>query len=43
MISSNAVPWPPCPLPLSSIRKAIPFVTKARRVLREMLLSNLME
>jgi len=43
VISSNAVPRPPCPVPPSIIRSAIPFVTKARRVLRFVLLSSRIE
>lgn len=43
VISSKAVPWPPSPVPPSSIRSAIPFVTKAKRVFREVLLSRRIE
>ena len=43
VISSKAVPCPPWPVPPSNIRSAIPFVTKAKRVFREMLLSRRIE
>ena len=43
VISSNAVPCPSGPDPASSIRKAIPFVTNAKRVVREVLLSSRIE
>ncbi len=41
--SSKAVPCPPCPVPPSSIRKAIPLVTNARRVFLVVLLSRRIE
>ena len=43
VISSKAMPWPPGPDPPSSIRKAIPFVTKVRRVFFDVMLSRRIE
>lgn len=43
VISSNAVPWPHCPVPPSNILSAIPLVTKASRVFLDVLLSSRIE
>jgi len=43
VISSNPVPDPPCPVPFSNMRRAIPLVTNVNLVFLDTLLSSLIE